>query len=313
MKRKNDWNRLKKIWKKRSKKNSWAETLAALLGVTALAGILEIKKEINEFVVSRHDIKIFCKTAQKSPVRMIFLSDLHGKSYGKENSELIAAIRKERPDVILIGGDLLTRSVESSDQTAKKLLRELVKVSPVYMANGNHEQKLREYRESYGTRYQEYREFAEQSGVHILENESECITVKGVPFRITGLEIPLECYGQFSKRKLKISEIEQWIGQREERGYQILLAHNPAYMKEYLQWGADLVLSGHLHGGIVRMPGIGGVITPQMKLFPKYSGDLYRENGKTCIVSRGLGTHTVNLRFHNSAEVVSIAFVQTEK
>ena len=90
------------------------------------------------------------------------------------------------------------------------------------------------------------------------------------------------------------------------KSYKVLLAHNPAYVDAYKEWGADMILCGHLHGGIVRVPGIGCIITPQFFLFPKYSGELTQEGNQTIVVSRGLGTHTVNLRLFNTAEVISL-------
>ena len=94
--------------------------------------------------------------------------------------------------------------------------------------------------------------------------------------------------------------------EKEAADYEILLAHNPVYFDAYKKWGADLVLSGHLHGGIIRLPGIGGLITPQAIPFPKYSGEMTTEGEQTIIVSRGLGTHTINLRFLNEAEMIVI-------
>ena len=91
--------------------------------------------------------------------------------------------------------------------------------------------------------------------------------------------------------------------------YTILLAHNPAYMDVYLEWGADLVLSGHLHGGLVRIPGLGGIVTPQGFFFPKYSGEMTREGEQTVIVSRGLGSHTLNIRLFNVPELISIHLI----
>ena len=80
----------------------------------------------------------------------------------------------------------------------------------------------------------------------------------------------------------------------------------PAYMDAYKKWGADLILSGHLHGGLVRCPGIGAVVTPQGFLFPKYSGEMRREGEQTIVVSRGLGSHTINIRLFNMPEVIAI-------
>ena len=82
------------------------------------------------------------------------------------------------------------------------------------------------------------------------------------------------------------------------------MAHNPVYMEAYKKWGADLVLCGHLHGGIVRIPWLGGVISPQFRLFPKHSGELTKEGEQNMVVSKGLGTHTIKIRFLNMAEVI---------
>ena len=103
------------------------------------------------------------------------------------------------------------------------------------------------------------------------------------------------------------------IGNANGDFFQILLAHNPVYMDTYKKWGADLVLSGHLHGGVVRIPGFRGVITPQFRLFPKYSGEFRSEDDTAIIVSKGLGTHTFHIRFLNPAEVVVVHIKSNDK
>lgn len=85
-----------------------------------------------------------------------------------------------------------------------------------------------------------------------------------------------------------------------------MIAHNPEYFPAYAEWGADLVLSGHVHGGLMRLPFLGGVIAPSMKLFPKYDGGVFEEHGSTMILSRGLGTHTLPIRIFNPGELVVI-------
>ena len=88
-----------------------------------------------------------------------------------------------------------------------------------------------------------------------------------------------------------------------------MLAHHPAYFDAYASWGADLTLSGHLHGGMIRLPFVGGLVSPQMRLFPKYDKGLYTKKGKKLIVSAGLANHTVNIRINNPPELVVIDFV----
>lgn len=291
---------------RKRKKASCGETAAVLAGMGIFTLALEVWRELHGFVIRRCRIRLPYGTDRAGEVRLAFLSDLHGKCYGKENQELVEAVKKERPDYILVGGDMLTRSDPSTDRTALALLRDLVKICPVYMASGNHEQKLRMEPERYGGRYERYKREAERLGVVVLENESRHLDMKGIPVTVSGVEIPVECYGHFRTEKLRVSDLRDRIGEKKEGTYQILLAHSPVYFQTYAKWGADLTLSGHLHGGIVRLPGLGALITPQARLFPKYSGGTYREGDKVCVVSRGLGTHTVNLRLFNPAELVMI-------
>ncbi|MCI8582081.1 MAG: metallophosphoesterase [Dorea sp.] len=291
---------------RRADRKTWKEKLAVLAGVGLFSLILEIWRELQGFVIRRFRIQLPYKTEKGEAVKLIFLSDLHGKQYGKRNQELIAAIAKERPDYILIGGDLLTRNNESTERTALGLLQRLVKICPVYLANGNHEQRMRMKPEEYQGRYERYIRKAESFGVHVLANETEDCDMKGIPAAISGLEIPLACYAHFHSRNLESADIKERLGKAVRGRYQILLAHSPVYFDAYVKWGADLVLSGHLHGGVIGIPKFGGLITPQAKLFPKYSGGLHRKGKRIGIVSRGLGTHTVNIRLFNPAEVVAV-------
>lgn len=285
----------------------WKKPLA-LLGASALVCAGEMARELSTFRVRRYREEI-PGMERGSKIRMVFLSDLHGKEYGRENRRLLEQVEREEPDCILVGGDMLTRTQPETDRTAAALMRRLAAVAPVYAANGNHEQKMKENRRQYQDRYERYRDALMGAGVHLLENET-CLFQKGsFQAALTGLEIPLSCYSHFGREKLQTEEIKRRIGEPEGEEYHILLAHNPACMDAYWDWGADLVLSGHLHGGVVRLPLAGGVITPQMQLFPRYSGNMYkRRDGRSCVVSRGLGTHTVNVRLYNMAELVSLSF-----
>lgn len=236
--------------------------------------------------------------------RLVFLSDLHNQVYGKGNARLLRAVRKEKPEVILIGGDMLVGKAGQSCRAAADFVKELARFCPVYYANGNHEQRMKEEPECYGKNYFKYKEELESAGIHFLENESAEIRLGEWPVRITGLEIPLSCYGRLGRRELTERQVEERIGKCPSSVYEILLAHNPSYMKTYFNWGADLVLSGHFHGGVVRIPGIAGVISPGFRIFPRYSGGIYREGTQTAVVSKGLGSHTIPVRLFNPAEVI---------
>lgn len=85
-----------------------------------------------------------------------------------------------------------------------------------------------------------------------------------------------------------------------------MIAHNPEYFEAYAGWGADLTVSGHVHGGVMRLPFLGGVISPRLTLFPKYDGGMFERNGRFMVVSRGLGTHTLPIRIFNPGELIMI-------
>lgn len=276
-------------------------TAAALLAV-ALCG--EIWWELHHFCVVTYKIRSKKLEGIEKNMKIVFLSDLHNQSYGKGNRRLIQKIQEAGPALVLIGGDMLVGKKDTSYQTALEFVTELAGLFPVYYANGNHEQRMKEDPKWYQDAYAEYKEALCKAGVHFLENASQELLSGGCRLRITGLEIPLECYSHFKRIPMPDGTMEERIGKAKKEDYEILMAHNPAYMKEYLSWGADLVLSGHLHGGIIRLPGGVGAISPAFALFPEYSGDHYREGDKDIVVSKGLGVHTICIRLFNPAEMV---------
>lgn len=279
--------------------------LLMLFVVIVLLVIVEILRELNCFRVVRYDIR-----SDKIPwsgserVKAVFLSDLHNQSYGRDNEKLLAAVRRENPDVILIGGDMLVGKAGHDYGCALQFVKKLVHIGTVYYANGNHEQRMKERPEKYEQSFDLYKNELREAGVHFLENSYVHVDKGQIGFNIYGIEIPKRCYRHLKKEKMEVEEIQQRIGTCDRKEYNILLAHNPGYAKEYMEWGADLILSGHLHGGIVRIPGLTGVVAPNLELFPKYSGGRYKEKNKDIIVSRGLGTHTIRVRLFNPAELV---------
>lgn len=233
----------------------------------------------------------------------VFLSDLHGNCFGSGNDKLIAAIKKIDPDIILVGGDLITATTNNVDGINWKNAFSLIdgiKEYPIYYAQGNHEYRMDIYRDDFGEAYDRYMNKMKEYGANILANQSCVLEENNI--KITGLSIDKRFYRKFEKHHMNISDITERIGEKDESRYELILAHNPEYFKTYSKRG-DLILSGHLHGGIMKLPLIGGVISPRFRLFPKYSGGRYDENGSTIIVSRGLGSHTIPLRVFNPCEL----------
>lgn len=245
-------------------------------------------------------------------VRMILLADLHGISYGKDNIRLTETIRKLAPDVILSAGDMAVRTETNTLVTACKLLTELAGDFPVYYALGNHEYKM-SLSEEYRPYYAKYERALKKAGVHILRNGREDMVLQGEHFCFWGLELPIEYYHKPRSPKLKKEVMEEMIGKPEDKGMQILLAHNPKYGKTYFEWGADLIMSGHYHGGVVRLSEHYGLSSPQYLLLPPFCCGDFHKGDQHMIVSAGLGEHTIPLRIHNPRELLVIDIKPSEK
>lgn len=264
---------------------------------------------MSEFKVTRYRIRTEEGRGPDRPFSVVFLSDLHNASYGEENEELLSEIRNENPEAVFVAGDMVTAGPDVPQMDAALgLMDELTKRYPVYYANGNHESRMKQ-----GTRAETYERYANtirSFGVHLLENTKERIELQRMPVTVWGLELESEYFRRGIGRSLSKADVLEKLGEPDAHAYNILLAHHPCYFPAYASWGAQLSLSGHLHGGLVRLPFLGGVVSPQLRLFPRYDRGLYTENGKKMIVSAGLGSHTVNLRINNPPELIVIDFVR---
>lgn len=268
--------------------------------------ILYIIYENHVFKVTRYHIESKKLQGLKEDINIVVLADLHNHVYGKKNQRLIKAIEEERPDMILIAGDMIVAKPDESLAVSIDLIKQLAKTFPIYYGMGNHEYRMKIYPEQYKGMYEEYLKEIQHTNVNILDNKSTKITIKGTTLNIYGLEIEREYYKRFNKAELKDNYINSLIGKPNEEEYNILLAHNPEYFKSYVKWGADMTLAGHMHGGLIRLPYLGGLASPQVEFFPKYDGGQFDEGEQTMILSRGLGTHTINIRINNRAELISI-------
>lgn len=257
--------------------------------------------DMNRFVVRKYT---FSSDKVKKEITFAFLSDLHDKKYGKNNSKLLDAIDKVKPDALLVGGDMIVASPEETNTNAKELMNTLAQKYTVYHGMGNHEYRSDLYREKYGEMYDEYSKPLMERGVIFLRNKAALLAEHNIEIR--GVEIDRKYYKRFTVRHMDDSYMEEILGKNEGTHYEIFLAHNPDYFKQYKDYGADLTLSGHVHGGLVRMPFFGGIASPAVRFFPKYDGGLFTKENSNMVVSRGLGTHTLPVRIFNPAELVVI-------
>lgn len=264
--------------------------------------------DTNRFVVRRHFV---CNPKILKPCRAVVLSDLHNKKYGKDNGILLSAIRDLQPDVILIAGDMVTSRKKAPTEDAVKLLYQLSEEFPIYYGVGNHEHRLFHKAEKYGSVGPDYLSaLAEKEIVPICNSSKE---IAECNIRIWGLDIEGTYYERFQSKTMDVDYVKGLLGEPDATCFNILLAHNPDYFPVYAGWGADLTVSGHVHGGIVKVPFVNkGFISPTFALFPKYDGGVFYEKGAQMVLSRGLGTHTLPVRVFNPGELYCIEFTPQE-
>lgn len=272
--------------------------IMVMLAVALLAvGIIDE----NRFVTVR---KEFALSGLSKECRFVLLSDLHNKVYGTKNDKVIEAIRRINPDFIVLAGDLVTSQLREDMTPGIELLRALRQDYRIYYGLGNHESKMRQKPDQFGDKYDRLIRAVSGKNVSVLKNEAAFLPEYNL--KITGLDLDLDYFAHFKIQKMKPGYLQETLPECEKEKCNILIAHNPDYFEEYAQWGADLVLSGHVHGGIMRLPLLGGVIAPSYKIFPKYDGGVFQTGGAAMLLGRGMGSHTIPLRFFNPAELYDV-------
>ena len=275
--------------------------LCSIAFILVLLMLWVILYDTHHFVMVR-----YCLTSPKlkKETRLVMLSDLHNYQYGRENSQLLDAIKKEQPDMIVIAGDMITAHKKEKIDHTMALLKKLKEQYPLYYAFGNHEQKIMHYPERYGNMNEKFAKALKESGIEPYRNARVRLPDRGID--LYGAEIGQAYYQRFNKRPMEEDYLDTLLGKPDPSAFCLLLAHNPDYFPEYAKWGADLVLAGHIHGGIVRLPFFGGVIAPSMRLFPKYDGGAFYEGDSVMFLGRGIGTHSPNVRLFNPGELIVV-------
>lgn len=241
---------------------------------------------------------------KKGGIRAAFISDLHNVYWENDRDVLPDLIAKEHPDLILIGGDIITARPGCNEKDGLYFVRRMMEIGKVYFALGNHEHRSRLYKETYGTLYKDFTEPLLKEGLTFLDNRKAEVTKGGIRLGIYGLSISREKYERFAHTELSVSEINEWVGRPDRNELSILLAHNPKYYQAYLEWGADLTLCGHYHGGIMRIGKHYGLVSPDFRPFPDHAYGRFRKNGKNLIITSGAGEHSMPLRLNNPREAV---------
>jgi len=234
-------------------------------------------------------------------VRLAVVTDFHSSDNAEEVAAMVASCA---PDAVLLVGDLF------DDDTANRptertlsLMRQLSAQYPCYYVSGNHEAWTGEMDALYRQ--------TEEAGVTVLRMSSGILTVRGQRIALCGIPDPYEMV--FSGAPDTEEQLRQALEDVDSADFTVLLAHRPELLAKYAQFPLDLVVSGHAHGGQVRIPGVlNGLYAPNQGWFPKLAGGAYTQDGTTLIVSRGLAVRTRLPRIFNRPEVVLVRCVPAE-
>lgn len=224
--------------------------------------------------------------------RIVQISDLHNKKFGKDNGKLLKEIKSCTPDMIVITGDLVD-SGHTDIQVALDFCKNAIEIAPVYYITGNHENWLSDNKRT------DLINGMKALGVCVLEDMCIQVAYNGTYFNLIGLD----------DGSLRDNTLENIMKDVNSDYFTLLLAHEPQYLEDYSNFDIDLILSGHAHGGQIRLPFVGGLVAPDQGILPEYTSGEYVKGETVMYVSRGLGNSVVPFRLFNFPEVVCVELV----
>ncbi len=250
----------------------------------------------NGLVVNTHKFTTN-KLHTKDSIRIVLITDLHSHIYGENQSKLVSLIEKQKPDIIALAGDIADDVVPI--EGTKQFLSGIKGMAPIFYVSGNHEY--------WSNDIKNIKALFKRYNVNVLENNYQNISIRNSNLIICGVEDP-EVIRYENTNSNYIEEFKNSFSElRDKPQYKILLAHRPELIELYKESGFDLVLSGHAHGGQVRIPFIiNGLFAPNQGWFPKYAGGKHQHESLVHIVSRGLSYNPRLPRIFNPPEVVVI-------
>lgn len=246
------------------------------------------------------------KTIEKGKVKIAYLTDMHNCVVGEDEKKLFKLLEICAPDLVMVGGDVILGKPGADLGPGVRFMERLSQRYMVIYANGNHEQRISLHQETYGDMGADYENaIAWTKAIRLLNRKIE-LTVKGIPFTVYGLNAGEDFYEKGFRKKDMAGELERIFGHPDQNRYTVLLAHNPRYAEDYMNWGADLTLSGHYHGGVILLGKRTGVVTPDFHIFSGLCCGIRSHGNANMIVSAGLGEHTVPVRIRNPRELTVV-------
>lgn len=236
--------------------------------------------------------------------RIVHLSDLQSKAFGRSQKPLLRKVEKLKPDMIVVTGDLVDSTHYDAD-ASYRMMEGAADIAPVYYIRGNHEFAAADYSEL-------EERLKRLEGVHILQNEHTILPIGDGVLRLVGVDDPIFNRvqdGDVDKIKAHLDEALADIAYPD--AYTILLSHRPELFQVYADYGMDLSLAGHAHGGQFRIPFVGGLYAPEQGFWPTYSEGRHRIGDAELIISRGLGNSTFPQRLLNRPEIVVVELTRS--
>lgn len=227
---------------------------------------------------------------------IVQVSDVHNGAFAEAGGNLLPILQAENPDLITITGDLVD-SNRPNPELAWTFAAQAAQIAPCYFVTGNHEARL-------GAGYGELERELTAAGVTILHGEVTDLWKDNERIQVAGLDDPEYSGGNLRDQPGILETQLKQLNLQDD--FTLLLSHRPEAFSVYTAYSIDLVLSGHAHGGQVRLPGVGGILAPHQGLFPTYDSGVYQEGTTAMVVSRGIGNSTFPVRVNNQPEVVVI-------
>lgn len=259
------------------------------LGMLSCLGSAFLYWQDNDVVMTKFSMKHPHLPKGLEGFKILHISDLQSKSFGKKQKYLMKEIKKTSPDMIVITGDLIDANRTDLD-TAMDLIRQITPIAPVYYVSGNHE-----FRSGF---YEELMTLLRWEGVILLDNDARKMKRKGSSFWLLGLaDIRANQNYSFVLNKL---------AREKKKEFSILLSHRPEIFEKYAERKIDIAFTGHAHGGQIRLPFIGGLFSPNQGFLPKYTSGVYWKGDSAMVVSRGLGNSRFPFRIFNRPELIEV-------
>lgn len=267
-----------------------------LIIIIIILSVLYLYCENNNLQINNYSITNNNFPVEFNNYKIVQISDFHNTKSKRLAKDLVKEIKNQKPDIIVLTGDLIDANKEHMDISID-FIKEINNTAPIYFVTGNHEASINDY--------SELKNKLEENNVTILDNESQVIKKKSSEINIIGISDPTMKHSHYETDE-NIIEFELDSIDYNKDNYTILLSHRPELFEIYVDNDINLVLTGHAHGGQIRIPFIGGLIAPNQGLFPKYTNGKIEQDDTTMIVSRGIGNSILPFRINNRPELVLI-------